>query len=108
MNRNRIIGTAVLIGILVLCVILRQSMVFRTQWQKAITIAQHEVRLRDGQAAAENAVYTAKRGEHGEWVVRVNFIVGRNQDGTPVFRPGGFRVVNIDKNNHVTDYYRGL
>ena len=73
--------------------------------KKAIEIARGAVREKD--TWADRATYKARQTEEG-WTVSVWRIEGYNEEGEPLFTPGGFRTVVIDEQGKVTEYRRGL
>ncbi|MDB6121434.1 MAG: hypothetical protein JWQ71_427, partial [Pedosphaera sp.] len=55
---------------------------------------------------AERATYDASHETNG-WSVMVWRIVGYDQNGKPLFVPGGHRLIQIDDQGQIKNYFRG-
>ena len=72
--------------------------------ERAIEIARREVRARETWEA--RAKYTATRDDGG-WSVFVQRVEGRSPQGEDLVMPGGHRLLKIDGQGKVTDYFLG-
>jgi hypothetical protein len=73
--------------------------------QKIIQIAKKAVAAHD--TWADRAVYRVDHKGDG-WAVSADRIEGYDASGNPQFVPGGDRLIIINKEGKVTEYFRGL